>query len=106
MLFIERKDRAKPGYEYIKTSIGGKPVSLNGHVSRPNKHVYLGYARAITNSFTDGVTAIHQTSSKRDDSVSFYLFLGFETCFLCLKLTCCVRLLSVELINVLKCTFM
>ncbi|KAL5255927.1 hypothetical protein ACHWQZ_G011222 [Mnemiopsis leidyi] len=66
--FIERKDRAKPGYEYIKTSIGGKPVSLNGHVSRPNKHVYLGYARSVTNSFTDGVTTIHQTSSKRDDS--------------------------------------
>ena len=69
--FIERKDRVRPGFEYIKTSIGGKPVSLNGHVSRPNKHVYLGYTRAVTNSFTDAITVIHHTTSKRDDSVSY-----------------------------------
>ena len=70
MQFVERKDRAKLGFEYIKTSIGGKPVSLNGHLSRPNKHVYVGYKRAMVSSFTDAVTVLHHTASKRDDTVS------------------------------------
>ena len=44
---MERKEKVKPGFTYIKTSINGKPVSLNGHVNRPNKHIYLGTSAAV-----------------------------------------------------------